>query len=89
MGQVLCQTPSQIERRRQTVNRVLSAYADGMKEIRRNTRMKSLGGLGEKGPSEIMMREDLPIKETLCRGLNDEKEQVRTNLREALANRRP
>lgn len=76
--------PTLSEQWRQTGSRILLSWAGGLKEI--NTRIKSLGGLGKKEPLETVVREDLLIKSPLCRGLNDEKEQVMNNLGQALPN---
>lgn len=52
--------PTLSEQWSQTGSRILLSRAGGLKGI--NTRMKSLGGLGKKGPLETVVREDLSIK---------------------------
>lgn len=67
------------EQRRQTVDRVLSAHGRCY-EGNRNTRMKSLRGLGEKRPLETVFGVDLLIKESLCSLIKEIEEQARNNL---------
>lgn len=56
--------------------------ADGRKTVRRNTRVKSIGGLGKRDLRDSV-HEDLLVKEPLCRNLSDEKEHnLRINLGE-------
>lgn len=67
------------EQRRQTVNRVLSAHGRFF-EGNRNTRMKSLRGLGKKRPLETVFRVDILIKEPLYSFIKEIKERARNNL---------
>lgn len=67
------------EQRSQIVNRVLSAHGRCY-EGNRNTKMKSLGDLGEKRPLETVFGVDLLIKEPLCSYIKEIKEQARNNL---------